>query len=295
MKVKKYLKEFIEVYKQPSVKLSTFDSYRCLIPLIPEDWKVKKTDEQDVQRLINQLVRNGYSRSHIKHVVILLNMAFKKAYQQGKRKKPLNLDMLELPPNRPKEIHGLTPEAQHLLLANANKSQYGDLFCFLLLTGIRIGEALALDWLDYNPLNRQLHVYKTLYKKQLQPAKTKNSNRFIPLSDEAAAILEKKRGAAAANTVPIFVNSLGKRADARSVLDSFHRFQENVGIPKTGLHALRHSYASNALIAGVNPKLVSKLLGHSSVQVTLDIYTDVHAPQLAEAAQLISDSIFIRG
>lgn len=134
--------------------------------------------------------------------------------------------------------------------------------------GLRRGECLGLiPSLDLDTKNNVLHVQRSRSVEKgsiiLTPCKTKNSNRHILLKPEHTRLLLR-------SCLPGNYTYEG----SPKMLDlNFKRFMDLNDLPMIRFHDLRHSYATFMLYKGVNPKIVSSVLGHSSVKVTLDLYS----------------------
>jgi len=167
----------------------------------------------------------------------------------------------------------------------------------ILNTGLRMGEALALQWSDINWKKNTISVTKNLirvknrsgkgkkYKLILQEKpKTEKSKRIIPLNGDALAALEDLKTAPGykANGFVIH-NKDGAAVLPRTLEQSLENMCDAVGIRKIGVHALRHTYATRLFEKGVDIKIISELLGHSSTEITYRIYVHV-IDSLKEAA-----------
>jgi integrase len=86
----------------------------------------------------------------------------------------------------------------------------------------------------------------------------------------------------------IFTTQDGRPLDPHRVSKAFERHLRAAALPRIPLHGLRHTYATLALSSGVNPRIVSGRLGHSTVALTLDIYSHVLPQADAEAADRIA-------
>lgn len=134
--------------------------------------------------------------------------------------------------------------------------------------GLRRGECLGLiPSLDIDRRNNVLHVQRTRSVERggliVTTCKTKHSNRHILLTPEHTVLLI--RSCRAGDYAFPF---------SPTVLDTtFKKFIDLNGLPQIRFHDLRHSYATYMLYKGINPKIVSTVLGHSSVKVTLDLYS----------------------
>lgn len=134
--------------------------------------------------------------------------------------------------------------------------------------GLRRGECLGLiPALDLDPVGHVLHVQRTRGaehgKPVVTPCKTDHGDRLILLTEEHARLLYAYRNGGG-YACPLSPHSLDIQ---------FRAFLEAQALPPVRFHDLRHSYATFMLSKGVNPKIVCAVLGHSSVSVTLDIYS----------------------
>jgi integrase len=115
--------------------------------------------------------------------------------------------------------------------------------------------------------------------------KTKSSNRTIPLLPEIAAKIKIHRIAQAQERIRagqlwedndlVFCTEFGKPYDPRNIQTFLDRITNKIGIPHVNTHALRHAFATRALESGISLKVVSEMLGHSSIQITADTYCHV--------------------
>jgi integrase len=203
-------------------------------------------------------------------------------------------------------------EAAHLttaqvadLLRAAEGTRYAPLFALLVHTGLRRGEALALRWADVDLEKGLLRVRGTLARVQgrlvVTEPKTARSKRFVPLSAPAERLLQKVRatqdderrraGSVWRETGFVFTTVTGEPCDPRNALRALKVAAEKAGLPHAGLHTLRHSAASVMLTSGVPLKVVSEILGHSSIAITGDVYGHV-APDVARGAMDILGAAF---
>ncbi len=90
----------------------------------------------------------------------------------------------------------------------------------------------------------------------------------------------------------VFGNVDGAAMDPGTLTHNFARIAQRAGLPGTRFHNLRHTFASLMLLAGIHPKVVSEMLGHSSVAFTLDVYSHV-VPGLQEAAGKRLDEVLL--
>ena len=150
--------------------------------------------------------------------------------------------------------------------------------CVLILeTGLRAGEALALEWGDVDEEKRTLKVNKNLVrvdgKNTVQRStKTESGRRTIPLNSRALEAVQHLKAQQVAGCPYAFATQSGKHLCYRNLLAIMEKACEAAGVEHRGLHALRHSFASNLYARGVEVKIISKLLGHASVEITYNRY-----------------------
>ncbi|QBX08077.1 tyrosine-type recombinase/integrase [Streptococcus equinus] len=185
-------------------------------------------------------------------------------------------------------------------LDTLDKSIYENLFdfvlyTFLLATGMRISEALALEWSDIDLEKGIVSVNKTLNRyHKVNPPKSKSGYRDISIDKATVLMLKqyKKRqqvqswqlGRSETVVFSVFTEKYAIACNLRRRLDKHFK---NAGVTNVSFHGLRHTHATIMLYAGIQPKDLQHRLGHSDISMTLNTY--VHATK--EGAQK-SASIF---
>ena len=181
------------------------------------------------------------------------------------------------------------------------------MWALLLATGLRRGEIAGLRWgdvdLDAGLLSvRRSRVSAGWTVHESQP-KTRSSRRAVSLDEQrVVAVLRAHRrrqleerlawGTAWVDSAFVFVRENGEPLHPETITSMFRRRVVRAGVPKIRLHDLRHTSASLALAAGIHPKVVGERLGHSSVAITLDLYSHVAPALQAEAAEKLGRVIF---
>ena len=180
-------------------------------------------------------------------------------------------------------------------------------FVVLATTGMRRGEALGLRWSDVDLDGERLAVVQTLTTVNGAPVitatKTARSRRLIYLDGQTVAVLREHRrrqreerlaaGPGWDNgTDLVFRDELGWLVHPDWFSREFWRLVRDAGVQRIRLHDLRHTYATIALKSGVHPKVVSDRLGHTTVGITLDLYSHVTPAIAREAADVVASRIF---
>ena len=177
-------------------------------------------------------------------------------------------------------------------------------YAFIALkTGMRIGEMLALTWDDVDLVYGTITINKTLQYlngiKKIKPPKTKKSNRTIPIDEKTVKFLKLLKAQQKELKLKtgisykyVFSNPEGEPMSPVNVSGKLmHRALEKYDIPAIRFHDFRHLHATLLLKAGVNPKIVSERLGHSTIAITLDIYSEVIPDMQREAIEKIKDFV----
>lgn len=156
----------------------------------------------------------------------------------------------------------------------------------LLYTGCRRGEALALTWGDIDFKNDIIRINKAIYFEHNRPKvkkpKTDNGIRVIPL---LKPLKDKLRPRAPA--LPIFGDREGNYLAEDVTRKAFYKWREQNGVTLT-MHQLRHGYATILFEAGLSPKEMQELLGHSQISTTMDIYTHLRKEKLTQATNRLN-------
>ena len=207
---------------------------------------------------------------------------------------------------RREEIHPLTPEQVKTLLEAARGDRLEALYVLAVHTGLRQGELLGLRWEDVDLDEGTLHVRRTLTSAKggpvLSAPKTKGSKRSVKLSESAIDALRShlqrqleeidRVGSLWRENGLIFASETGEPLDRRSVTN--HRFKpllKRAGLPQIRFHDLRHTCATLLLGRNVNPKIVSEMLGHANIAITLDTYSHVLPNMQDHAVKAMEDAL----
>jgi integrase len=193
--------------------------------------------------------------------------------------------------------------------------RYGPAWVFIATTGVRRGDALGLRWSDVNldtsPATATIRRSTNAVGHRSEDGPTKTGRaRLIELDAHSVVVLKawKARQAEERLLVGPGYQAAEKRiftlADGRGYHPerfsrefdrkqaTFNRLRPDNPLPRITVHDLRHTWATLALAAGVHPKIVSERLGHSSIAITLDLYSHVMPGMQSQAAEQVSAMIF---
>lgn len=175
-----------------------------------------------------------------------------------------------------KKIRALCTEEVQALLSKTKKI-YPDFYPLLftaIFTGMRQGELMALTWDSINWITKKITVDKNYTHGRLGTPKT-GKIRVIDMSDELAKVLREWRIACpVSENKLVFPNNEGNYQSAENMMKRrFLPALNRAGIEQIRFHDLRHTYASLLLVNGAPMKYVQHQLGHSSITMTMDLYT----------------------
>lgn len=267
-----------------------------------------------IQKIYNEMHRQGLSIGTIQIVNSILNNLFSQAVKNDYLMKNPCLGAI-LPKGEKKEPRVLSFYEQTLFLTAISGDFYEPLYQIALSTGLRIGELSGLTWDDIDFENKTLSVTKTLlYQKdyktgnygfRFQTPKSGSSRRIVPLIPDAVQVLKKHQKAqnvyrmanrkiwepVADMNKLVFTTRHGTPVQEAHMIkrlavitERMNKLEKELATKEKRMpcifenitpHTLRHSFATRAFENGLAPKTVQELLGHSTMNITMDLYTHV--------------------
>lgn len=292
--------------KKRFVKESTYANYSILMQnhIIPafSDEIPERISTEKIQAVVLQWLERGrlnnkgsLARKTVKDMVVILKMCLKD-YELSKNQE-IRIYSINFPREYYKaERKDVLTEGEYkkflmIIQKNLNYETLGYAIC--LYTGIRIGELCALKWKDINLKERIIRIDKTIQRIYLKNGnrgmtkivitlpKSSKSIRRIPISNQLYQLLhpfQKK------NSDTYVLTGQEKYIEPRLYRTHYNKFLEQHNLPLIRFHGLRHTFATRCIEAGADYKVVSELLGHASVNTTLNLY--VH-PQMEEKRRCV--------
>ena len=228
--------------------------------------------------------KGGLSRKTVHDMYVIIKSILKYAEEEYntyncniqvpilRRKKP-HISILD--PSDQKKLE------EFLLYNSDNPCCLGVLLC--LYTGLRLGEICALKWEHINLKTEIIKIESTLQRIQnvdmknaprtrvvCGEPKSDSSNREIPIPYFLLELLKQNAPKSYLNSY--FLTGNSRFLEPRTYQNRFKKFLKLNQIPPTNFHSLRHTFASRCVMAGVDIKSLSEILGHSNVQITLNYY-----------------------
>ena len=304
-------------YRKQDLKPKSFQRYHGIYKNYIENTdfgniKLNDLRTTHLQRHYKKLLDNGVTPTTIRQINTNLKTCLNEAERQGYIQKNW-CKLVTLPKKEDnKEVKVLTKQEQEKFLEAIKGHELELLYIVALGTGLRIGEVLGLKWSDIDFKNNELHVNRSLqkaaiyeddkivrYEVQETTPKTKNSLRTIPVpqniikkliahkkeQNELILLLQEEYD----NKNYVFCNKLGKPIEDKRPGRNLKTILTSISIEPIKFHALRHTYATRLFEAGIPPKTVQHLMGHSDIETTMNIYTHVMKEQKLEAIEKINN------
>ena len=287
------LSEFIdlwlELFKKNSIKTASYarlvESKKALSRYAIANKRLFEISFFDIQRYINELVDAGYSMNSLKKQALIVTAPLRQAAAMRVIKAdpcvgvrlPTETKVLK----KTKEVIAYTKEEQDRLIRAATMSgNVGCLaVCFMIETGIRAGELLALKWSDIQLDRCRMKIHATIVNlmyntaEYQDSAKSKSSNRILPLTPRAIDILTRLKRE---RTTEWVFEQDGRRYTYQKLMYQTKKLCHLAKVKYYGEHVFRHTFATNCYYKGIDMKILSRLMGHSSVQVTYNIYINLY-------------------
>ena len=257
------------------------------------------------QKIFSDMADEGYKTTTIYQTRIALYNMFEFARENdvliaNPCKKSLKSDMGK--PSDKKEA--LTIDVQKKFLEAVVGYSYENQYRFVLQTGLRTGELIGLRWSDIDFENRTMKIERTMeyrYKVgewRAGPPKSKSGYRTIPLTDEAIRILENQRSKnKSLKLVPmewkdiVFLCRKGTPVKNSTYDTGLFKYCDRVGIPRFSMHVLRHTFATSCIEGGMKPKTLQKILGHSNIGITMNLYVHITEDEKHREIDLVADAL----
>jgi len=289
MRVGEYLLEWLK-HRKRKLRPTTYTNYSENVhkDLLEVFGQIRLTDLRT--RHINAWVHDQLESGRGPMIVYRVAATLRTALNEAWRDKQITYNPARYAVNpRPVSPERLcwTPEQAAAFLrhnATSYADMLADLYEVMLATGLRRGEVLALHWSDVRLMDRALYVRWTLAavnnnKIYFGPPKNKSSRNWVSLNARAMAALHRQAGYRQALRPPgtpleglVFAKPDGTPLRPQWVLSQLRLRSAEIGLPRIGLHDLRHTAASIMLMAGVPIAVVSKILRHAKLSTTVDLY-----------------------
>lgn len=313
--VDEWFETWLELYKVNTCRNTTIEQYKRTYKNLSKDIgnvRVSELNHAQIQQSINKLTSEG-SRKLTRSVIVDM---MKYAEETGiinknptKRIKVRNVNDIV------KEKIALNDEEVRIILEYSEGLVVNPFIKLGLNTGMRVGELTGLTWDNIDFKKKCIYVRKQLvtiknpetnkWCVEFHPPKSKAGNRTIPMTEEVFNTLkeleEKKKNVLkkcenkditndfvliSSNNTPYFRAAVSKLFDVlyEKIVKDYPHF------PKFSPHTLRHTFASNMIAKGVQPKVLQTLMGHNDISTTMNLYCHTDDSQLYNAMNLFQEN-----
>lgn len=291
MTVNAWFKHWIEDLVTPTVRMNTSRNYRerYMRNIEPVIGRMLITDVKPLhcQKVLNNMVEN-YKGSTIYQTLVTMGVMFKSAEENNIVNKTPMTRAVKNPKPIENKIRFLTLEEQRKFLEAAEGTCNYAQYVVLLETGLRTGELVGLKWSDIDFENRMIRIERTLEYRHSRgtwmwgPPKSKSGYRDIPMTQKCYEVLQEVYEQYKQRTVidkdffdSVFLCRKGTPKKNSAYDTAIYKLCEKAQIEKFSMHTLRHTFATRCIEAGMNPKTLQVILGHSNISMTLNRYVHV--------------------
>jgi integrase len=302
-----FLNRYVEDYCKNSLRPTTLNSYVSLIRkhIVPEIGNIKLTSlrADHLNQLYAKKLQAGMSNRSVEYIHGVIRRALNKAVKWGLLAKNPT-DMASPPSVKTTTISTWNSDQVKLFLETIKDHRWAGIFYLACGVGMRKGEILGLPLSALEVEKGYLRVIQTL---QYVPSKgllilepkTDKSRRMLVLPKFVVKALREhlvkrerlSKSSSWKESGLVFTTDIGTPISPRNLIRLFKSKIQEAGLPDIRFHDLRHGVASLLLEKNVHPKIVSELLGHSSVNLTLNTYSHIINPLNRVAADTMDDVV----
>lgn len=301
--------DYLDTLKK-NTRFSTFQKCNnAIVNIILKNVKNKKiamVNEIDCRSFYEYVKGLDYSTVYKNYILNKYKVIFKHAQIYFKLHHNPSSVIEQLKPTHEEKIKQRNRESNiwgndefEKFISCVRKPMYKELFVLLYMTGMRLGEALALSWKDFDSVNSLIHITKSLTRKtehglyEIGEPKNFSSIRDISLGINLTNYLleyKKREQQTPGFNDEWFIFGKNKPLPQTTIDRVKNRAINESGVPKIKIHDLRHSHASFLIGNGMNIVAVSKRLGHSDINMTLKVYTHLLKKNDKEIIDFLDDS-----
>ena len=257
------------------------------------------------QSIMNRMADQGYRTSTIYQTrIALYNMLDYAFLNDVIMKNPCSKVVKSDIGKASRKKEALTRDTQRTFCRTVEGNAYECQYRFLLQTGLRTGELVGLKWSDVDwdertlTINRSMEYRHSTKEWRVGEPKSKSGYRTIPLTDEAIEILRlQKKKNKSITVVPlewseyIFLCRKGTPVKNSTYDTMLFKLCDKAGIQRFSMHVLRHTFATRCIEAGMKPKTLQTILGHSNIGITMNLYVHTTDEQKHKEIDLIAEAL----
>ncbi len=276
-----------EIY--PTLALQSLKNYTPAYKRAKEEFgsdSIEDIQPKDISAYLSIMANAKFAKKTISNQRCIFNQIFTHAVIRGDIQFNPCASVRSPKGTDKKEVIAASTDDETKILTSDHKWLFP---LFALLTGLRKGELLALQWKDIDFEANEISVTKSVEHDSQTPRikepKTESGKRTVPLLDLLAERLKPIRGS---SDKFIFSDDGGKTPLRKARFDWYYKeYKRTVGITATP-HQLRHSYATNSIEEDVNPKVLQTTLGHADFSTTMNTYVNVRKKAQKEVLEKLN-------
>ena len=308
MTLNEWFDYWLEAYAKPTLKPNTYLGYVRYAKYFRErlgDKPIRQITRTDVQRAYNDIRRNGRQRlrdekgtslsdSMVRSLHMMLHNCMNAAVSAHLiPRNPTEGTTIPKTNYAPKKILN-DAQLDTFMQAIEAEPMWYDFFYTEITTGLRLGEICGLQWEDLNEETGRLHVRRSVSRAsggglQIGETKTETGKRTILLPPSTLHLLKERKKAAMTEWIFPSLLQPEKPISPSTAYQRLKVILKQAGLPDIRFHDLRHTFATHALVSGVDAKTLSGILGHTNASFTLDTYTHVTTDMQKNAAGIVGD------
>lgn len=308
MTVDAWFKYWIKAKKR-SVRPNTVRNYteryeRNIEPIIG-NMKLADIKPLHCQMIMDKMADENYRSTTIYQTRIALYNMLDYAYENDILvKNPCNSLVKSDIGKDTKKKEALTLEQHKLFASGIIGNTYEYQYEFILQTGLRTGELVGLRWDDIDFENRSMSISRSMEYRhstgewRIGPPKSKSGYRVIPLTEEAVSILLKqKEKNDSFNELhdewkdTVFLCKKGTPIKNSTYDTMLFKLCDKIGIPRFSMHVLRHTFATRSIEAGMKPKTLQTILGHSNIGITMNLYVHTTEDERKKEIDMVAEAL----
>lgn len=308
----------LTISQKHNVKQSTLNTYKHKLEVIRRhpiaSKEIRNIKPSDIKAFLIDLYEEGRKYKTIYEIMVFMKTAFNIAVDDDMiRKNPIRFKLNTIIRDDNQERTALTSDEKARYLNYLQRDNIGrkyyDVAVVLIGTGLRISELCGLTKHDIDFQNKEIYVTRQLeytpdHRYVITVPKTKTGIRTIPMSIEVAEafkrILNARKKAKIEHVVDgisgfLFISTRGTLKTANNFDLAFRRLIQKYNetytdkLPHITPHVLRHTFCTDLLNAGMNPKYVQYLMGHSKIEITMNVYAHANTEAVKDAFAKIID------
>jgi integrase len=279
--------------RKSSMRIYSFNLEKHILPMVG-DLPIRDLGVAHIEACLSKLKQKGHATSTLRSVRATFSTVLQSAVKRGhvEKNRAHGVCIREADSKRERRFYSLE---QVRSLLNELPEPCASVVSVAVLTGMRIGEILALRWKRIDLLGATLEVAENYSSAEFGPPKTKSSRRVIPISSALRQVLEGQRARMAPETPEdlVFRTVKGTPLNAKNLYNrELAPACDRIKQPRVSWHSFRHTHATLLHANGETLKTAQALLGHSDLETTLNVYTHTVTDSQRNAVERVAGVLF---